>query len=182
MNKFTAQKLNNLSGALNVSDRVKFYYGDALDVLVSVAPHAKVAVLYDKATFYDYGKNFTERLKRSDIKPLNFILPENASLNFENVFDLIGVPDGVRAVVCFNRELVNISAYLATIFKIPVVLTLNTVKTEDILPAKVPFYLGGAADFFPVNCVYHVVLPETVPGNRTRKRFGHSGTVRIGNE
>ena len=161
MNDFSAQKLNNLANALHVNDRVKFYCGDALDVILSVAPHARVAVLYSKATFYAAGKSFTERLKRAGIKPLNFILPENASLNFENVFDLICVPDGVRAVVCFDRELVNISAYLATIFKIPAIFTLNTVKTEDLLPAKVPFYLDGAADFFPVDCEYRVVLPET---------------------
>ncbi|MBP5466859.1 MAG: hypothetical protein J6Y43_04795, partial [Clostridia bacterium] len=154
---------NSIAERLNAGDSVKFYRGDVLTAVISVAPHAKVAILYNKATFLSYGKDFTERLKRADIKPLNFILPENASLNLENVFDLIGVPDGVRAVVCFDRELVNISAYLATIFKIPVVLRLNAGKTEDVLPAKVPFYLGGAADFFPVNCIYHVVLPDTAP-------------------
>ena len=160
MNEFAVQKLNNLAAALNVQDCVKFYRGDTLAAVVSLAPHGRIAALYSKATFYAFGKNFTERLKRADIKPLNFILPENAALNLENVFDLIGVPDGVRAVVCFDKELVNISAYLATIFKIPVVFSLNTAKTEDVMPVKVPFYLGGAADFFPVNCAYHVVISD----------------------
>lgn len=160
MMDFAVQKFNNLAKALNVQDYVKVYCGDVLTAVASVAPHGRVAALYGKATFYAFGKSFTERLKKADIKPLNFILPENAALNLENVFDLIGVPDGVRAVVCFDKELVNISAYLATIFKIPVVFFLNTVETEDILPVKVPFYLSGAADFFPVNCAYHVVISD----------------------
>lgn len=161
MNGVLADKLNNIAEMLNAGARVKFYDGDAVSVVRSVAPFSKVAVLYKKDTFYAYGKAFTERLKTAGVKPLNFIMPENVSLSFESVFDVIGVPDGVRAIVCFDRELTDIAAYLATVFKISVVSVLNTVETEGVLPAKVPFYLGGFADFFPVNCAYHVVLSDT---------------------
>lgn len=165
MNECTADKLNNIAATLNLGARVKFYDEDALKVVCSVAPYARIAALFMKETFYACGKGFTERLKNAGIKPVNFIMPENATLNLENVFDLIGVPDGVRAVVCFDRRLVDISAYLATIFKVPVITVLRTVETEGVLPAKVPFYLGGGTDFFPVDCAYHVVLPDITQNN-----------------
>ena len=164
MDELTVNQLNTLAKTLKTDARVKFYNGDLFNVVRAIAPHGRIAALYTKETFYSCGKAFTERLKAAGIKPLNFILPENTALNLENVFDLIGVPDGVRAIVCFDRRLADVSAYLATIFKIPVVLALKSVETEGILPSKVPFYMGGSLDFFPVNCAYHVVLPNDENG------------------
>ena len=161
MDKTKIHELNTISGNLGVSARVKFYAGDLSGVVTTVAPYARVAVLYAKTSFSENGKTFTEILKKSGVKPLNFIMPENAALNLENVFDVIGVPDDVRAVVCFDHELINIAAYIATIFKIPFIYNLNSVNTDGVLPVKVPFYLGDGrkkADLFSVDCAFHVAL------------------------
>lgn len=163
MNSTTVSELNDLSVKLGIDNRVRFYGqdADAVKVVCAVAPYSRVAVLYAKTSFNEFGRAFTERLKLAGIKPLNFIMPENAALSIENVFDVIGVPDDVRAILFFDRELKDIAAYIATLFKIPVIFTLNTVNTDGVLSAKVPFFWGGKGektDFFPVDCVYHVIL------------------------
>lgn len=162
MNGITASELNNLAEKLGIVSRAVFHDGDICGVISSVAPYGKIAVIYSKTTFIERGKDFSERLKAAGLKPLNFIMPENAALNFENVFNFIGVPEDVRAVVYFDRELKDITAYIATIFNVPVIYTLSSVNTEGVLSAKVPFFWSNSSDFFPVTCTYHVIMPETL--------------------
>lgn len=162
MNGVTASELNILAEKLGVVSRAVFYDGDPIGVINSVAPYGKIAVIYSKTTYTERGKDFSEKLKAAGLKPLGFIMPENATLNFESVFNFIGVPEDVRAVVYFDSELKDITAYIATIFNVPVIYALSSVYTEGVLSAKVPFFWKNSADFFSVTCPYHVVLPETV--------------------
>ena len=162
MNDSIVSKLNGIAERLGVGTKAVFHDGDTVGVISSVAPYGKTAVVYGKSAFTERGKIFTEQLKNAGLKPLNFIMPENASLNFKRVFDFIGVPEDVRAIVYFDRELKDIIAYIATIFNIPAVYVLTSINTEGVLPAKVPFFWDNSADFFPVNCVYHVILPKPV--------------------
>ena len=165
MKDFIITELNNTAASLGLENRVRFYGADAVKVACEIAPFGKVAVIYTKISYTDFGKEITQRLKNVGIKPLNFIMPENTVLNLSSVFDIICVPDDVRAVLIFDRELTDIAAYIATLFKIPVILTLNSVNTDGVLPAKVPFFWGGNApdtDFFAVDCVYHVAIADNV--------------------
>lgn len=163
MKGLAVSELNKTAESLGLCDCVRFYDSDAVKVACDIAPYGKVAAIYAKPYFTEFGKDITQRLKLAGIKPLNFIMPENAVLNLSNVFDVICVPDDVRAVLVFDRELIDLSAYLATLFEIPVIFTLNTVNTDGVLPSKVPFFWGGNAvttDFFPVNTKYHVIIGE----------------------
>ncbi len=153
-----SKELNALAETLGVKNRVTFYDGDLFNVINAIAPYGKVAALHTKAFFTEFGKDFTEKLKAAGVKSLNFIMPEGVSLNLENVFEVIGVPEDVRAVVVTSRELLNLAAYLATVFNIPLVYSLTSFNSEDTLNPKAPFFWGNGTDFFPITCDYHIVI------------------------
>ena len=161
MNDLKIAELNKTAENLGLISRVRFYNADIIKVVCDIAPFGKIAAIYSKTTFTDIGKDISERLKKAGIKPINFIMPENTVLNLSSVFDIICVPDDVRAILVLDRELMDIAAYIATLFKIPVIFTLNSINTDGVLCAKVPFFWGGnnsETDFFPVDCAYHVII------------------------
>ena len=158
MNGRIVSELNNVAESLGIKNCVCFYDGDTVRVINSVAPYGKVAVLYAKNTFLASGKEFTAKLKETGITPLNFILPEGVALSPQNVFDVIGVPDDVRAIVYSDLILTDIAAYLATIFNIPVICTLKSVNTENLIGTHLPFFWKDRTDFFDAHCVYHIIF------------------------
>ena len=167
-------ELNNTAKILGLNSRVHFYNADIIKVVGDIAPFGKIAAVYTKNTFSDFGKDVTNNLKCANIKPLNFIMPENAVLNLSSVFDIICVPDDVRAVLIFDRELMDLAAYIATLFKIPVIFALDCINTDGVLCAKVPFFWGAnksETDFFSVDCEYHVVISDNACmfGNKTEQ-------------
>lgn len=168
MNDLKIAELNKTAENLGLDSRVRFYNVDSIKVVCDVAPFGKVAAIYSKTTFADIGKDVSARLKRAGVKPINFIMPENTVLNLSSVFDIICVPDDVRAVLVFDRKLIDIASYIATLFKIPVIFTLNAINTDGVLYAKVPFFWGGnnaETDFFPVDCAYHIIISDTAEKN-----------------
>lgn len=171
MNANIALQLNSVAESVGLKSRVFFHDGDTVGVVSSVAPYGKVAVLYAKNTFLEEGKEFTTKLKSAGIVPLNFILPEGVALTPKNVFDVIGVPEDVRAVVYSDPILTDIAAYLATIFNIPVICTLKTVYTENIIGVKLPFFWDDKTDFFDARCVYHIVLGENSESGDIAKQY-----------
>ena len=159
MNNSRISELNAFANALGVDSSVKFYEGNALDVVNVVAPFARVAVLYEKVSFEEFGKEFTNKLKVAGVKPLNFIMPKGVTVKLDEVLDVICVPEDVRAVVCFDRKIISAAAYIATIFNIPVVYDMHESVTDGVLPAFVPFSFGGSgAETVSVSCNYHVAL------------------------
>ena len=157
-NNFCVQ-LNEFAESFGVGNRVRFYDGNVSFAVTSVAPFSRVAVLYSARSFEDFGKDFSATLKKAGVKPLNFIMPPSVTVRLENVLDVIGVPDDVRAIVCFDRALIPIAAYLATVFNIPVVYDMRSACAEDVIPAKVPFSFGvSCAETVAVNCVYHIAV------------------------
>ena len=171
MNGLFSSELNSCARTLGVQNRVAFYDGDVLSVAQMLAPYGKVAVLYTKAAFSESGKQLSERLKTVGIKPLNFIMPDDVTLNLENVFEVIGVPEDVRAIVATGIELTEIGAYLATIFNIPLIYRINSVNTENALCPKVPFYLGGRTDFFPTTCSFHIITDGNLKGGDIAEQY-----------
>lgn len=171
MSKRIASELNSVAETLGVRNRVVFYDGDTVQVVKTVAPYGKVAVLYAKNTFLANGKDFTARLKAADIIPLNFILPDGVALSPKNIFEVIGVPEDVRAIVYFDSVLTDIAAYLATIFNIPVVRTIETVETENVIGARLPFFWGDKTDFVEARCVYHIILNVNPERGDVAKQF-----------
>ena len=161
-------ELNNTASQLGIYDRVKFFGSDAVSVAREIAPYSKVAAIYSKSSFLDFGKDITVRLKTAGIKPLNFIMPENTTLNLSNVLDVICVPDDVRAMIVCDIELKDVAVYIATFFSIPVILSLRSLNTDGVFSGKVPFVWGGKSpetDFFKVDCLYYVVISESALGN-----------------
>lgn len=171
MNANIVSELNSVAESVGVKDRVFFHGGDTVRVINSVAPYGKVAVLYAKNTFLASGKEFTAQLKKSGIMPLNFILPEGVALTPKNVFDVIGVPEDVRAIVYSDLILTDIAAYLATIFNIPVICTLKTVETENLIGVRLPFFWGDKTDFFDAHCTYHIVLDVDFKSGDIAKQY-----------
>ena len=159
MNNSFVSQLNSLASAYGVSDRVRFYGENAAGVAVKVAPFARVAVLYSARSFESFGKDLTVTLKKAGIKPLNFIMPSYVTVKLENVLDVVGVPEDVRAIMCNDRALLPVAAYLATVFNIPVVYNMRSLNADGVIPAKIPFSFGVAgAETVAVNCVYHIAV------------------------
>lgn len=171
MNANMMSELNSVAESVGLKNRVFFHEGDTVSVVNSVAPYGKVAVLYAKNTFLEEGKEFTAKLKAAGITPLNFIVPEGVSLTPKNVFDVIGVPEDVRAIVYSDQKVTDIAAYLATIFNIPVICTLKTVYTENLIGVKLPFFWGDKTDFFDAHCTYHIVLGENLTSGDISKQY-----------
>ena len=171
MNANIVSELNSVAENVGLQNRVFFHDDDTVSVVNSVAPYGKVAVLYAKNTFLASGKDFTAQLKASGIVPLNFILPEGVALTPKNVFDVIGVPEDVRAIVYFDLILTDIAAYLATIFNIPVICTLKTVETENLIGVRLPFFWGDKTDFFDAHCTYHIVLDVNLKNGDVAKQY-----------
>lgn len=171
MNANIALELNSVAESVGLKNRVFFHDSDTISVVNSVAPYGKVAVLYAKNTFLNSGKEFTARLKQAGITPLNFILPEGVALTPKNVFDVIGVPEDVRAIVYSDPILTDICSYLATIFNIPVICTLKTVETENLIGARLPFFWGDKTDFFDARCIYHIVLAVDLKRGDISKQY-----------
>lgn len=159
MNNSKISELNAFAKVLGVDDCVKFYESDVFDIVTAVAPFARVAVLYEKASFEEFGKELTNKLKVAGVKPLNFIMPNGVTVKLDEVLDVICVPEDVRAVVCFDRKIISVAAYIATIFNIPVVYGMRDSITDGVLPAFVPFSFGGSgAETVSVTCNYHVAI------------------------
>lgn len=154
------QNLNEHAKIVGCADAVVFHAGGAVNIVARIAPYGKAAVIYRKASFSEFGKSFTERLKASGLKALNFIMPDDVRLDFENVFEVIGVPDDVRAIVFFDREISNLAAYIATVLNIPAVCVLRTLNTRGALAPKAWFYGGGLYEPFTVRCVRHIIFDD----------------------
>lgn len=157
MNKNIINNFNEYAKELGIQDSVCFF-DDSIYAVKKVAPYGKVAVIYNKSSFYSFGKQFTDKLKVSGIKPINFIMPELAVLNFESVFDVIGVPEDVRAVVFFDSNIKDIAYYIATIFRIPCIFVMRSGSVNGILSCNVKFSYEKSADPFYIDCQRLVVL------------------------
>lgn len=160
MNENFIEKLTETANSLGVGDRVFFHSGTAAAAVAALAPFGKAAVVYSKPSFLRSGKSLTASLKKAGVKPLNFIIPEDAPLNFNNVFDVIGIPEDMRAIVCADYEVKDVCFYVATLFSIPVLFILNSVITRGVLASETVFRNFGVSDFPPVNCVRHFVFDD----------------------
>ena len=156
MYELSAQKLNALAADLGVKN-LFFYAENAVKTVTGLAPYGKVAAIYSKNSFANVCKPFTERLKSAGVKAVNFILPDGARLDFKNASDVIGVPEDVRAVICFDRGLTDISAYIATLCSLPVIYIPRTIVTRGALAPKVAFF-GDEFSSYTVKCPRHTVL------------------------
>ena len=151
------EQLNAFAKSLGVSDRITFYGEDFCAAITSVAPFSRVAVLYSKNTFETVGKDFTVSLKNAGVKPLNFIMPTDVTVKLDDILEVICVPEDVRAIACLDSSLIPVSAYLATIFNIPVVFSMRSANTDGVLPVKVPFSFGSSgAEMVKTACNYHI--------------------------
>ena len=153
-----ASELSALAAKLNIQDRVIFSDNDFLEEIRSVAPFGKVVVLYSVPELSEKVGSLTERLKAAGIKPLNFVIPVKAPLNLDDVLEIVGLPEDVRAIVATELELMPIASYLATVLNIPVIHALNSVNTEGLLLPKVEIKSRGGTDFFTTTCNYRIVL------------------------
>lgn len=157
-------ELSALAAKLNISDRVIFSGENLTEEIRSVAPFGKVAVLYSASEISDDVGALTESLKAAGVKPLNFAIKAKAVLDLDDVLEIVGLPEDVRAIVATNRELMPLSSYLASVLNIPVIYAIESVNTDGLLSPKVAVKGRGGTDFFTTTCNYRIVFgtPKTI--------------------
>ena len=166
------QKLNSTAKSLGIAEKILFHAEDPVDVVVKIAPYGKAAVIYSKTAFIKHGKTFTEKLKKSGVKPLNFIMPNDDAKSFENVFDVIGIPEDVRAIVCADFSVKDVCAYIASLFDIPVVYVINSVRTYGLFAARARFRFNNRYDLPLIRCVRHIAFIKTaLPESDTAEQY-----------
>lgn len=170
MLKNLLKEIGKCCNSLNLSDKVKFDLGDKFDILRLVVPYGKFAALYNATSYGTFGKAFSERAKILGFKPLNFIMPDFAALNFKNVFDVIGVPSDVRAIVFFDAELSDIALYLATVFGVPCVYIMRRLDLGNFLRARVLFFSAPFGDTFTLSCIRRVVIDTAFTETRLSEK------------
>ena len=132
MKKESAALLNALAEELSLNGEILFLTGDYTDYIVKNYPYSAVCLVYTKKSFTERGKTVTDLLTRRGVKPINFILPEREDFRLSQVFEMISVPDVVRAVVAFDSCVTDVCAYIATVLSAEFVFCPTDVKTRDV--------------------------------------------------
>ncbi len=149
-----------LSGGDDKNCRSAEFYSweEFFPVLKKTVPFGKVAVLYLKSSFEKFGKENTENIRRLGIKPYNYVMPQDVTLSFENVFDVITLPEDVRAIIYFDGELGALANYVAAVLG---VLCMRVVKDPFVKGALAPFVCfdsGVSSDIFPLTCNRYIFV------------------------
>ena len=143
----------------NVNSSAEFYSVDKFpDVLKTVAPFGKVAVVYLKSSFESFGKEVTFLINKIGSRPINFVMPTSVKLSLETIFDVIGIPEDVRAIIYFDGELAPIINYLATVLSLTAIRIIKDFNTDDVLAPIVFFNNENGADLFPITCKNYVLI------------------------
>ena len=149
-----------LSGGDDKNCRSAEFYSweEFFPALKKTVPFGKVAVLYLKSSFEKFGKETTENIRRLGIKPYNYVMPQGVTLSFENVFDVITLPEDVRAIIYFDGELGALVNYVATVLG---VFCMRVVKDPFVKGALAPFVCfdsGVSSDIFPIACDRYIFV------------------------
>lgn len=146
----------NMGGAENTlknSRSVEFYSSEEFfPVLKKIAPFGKVAVLYLKSSFLNFGKEITYAIKKLGLKPYNYVMPEGVALSFDNIFDVITLPEDVRAIIYFDGELNPLVNYVATLSDTLSVYVARTPFVKGALSPFICFDSGKRSDIFRITC------------------------------
>ena len=149
-----------LSGGDDKNCRSAEFYSweEFFPVLKKTVPFGKVAVLYLKSSFEKFGKENTENIRRLGIKPYNYVMPQGVTLSFENIFDVITLPEDVRAIIYFDGELGALVNYVATVLNVLCMRVVKDPFVKGVLAPFVCFDSGVSSDIFPIACDRYVFV------------------------
>ena len=160
MLKKTAEILAERVKNLELNNIIHIKTGDRFNSLKELAPYGKFAAIFTAKSFTAFGKDFSERAKLLGFKPLNFILPEDAKLNFSNVFDMIGVPEDIRAIVYFDSDLYGVALYIATLFNVPCAYVMRKPLIGGFFRSRIVFSYEKFSDLFSADCERYLILDD----------------------
>ena len=142
-------------------------------VISSAFPFGKVAVLYLKSSFEKFGKYYTDIIRRQSIKPYNYVMPQGVKLSFENIFDVIGIPEDVRAIIFFDDELRHLAGYLCSVLNVAYVCVVKSARTRGIICPQAVFNYENSSDLFGVDCKRYVFIDfdEALKGTDIYKTY-----------
>lgn len=158
------EKLNTTAQGLTAqrkNDRVFFYGGQVASIVTTIAeqkaPYGKVALFWTKPTFERAGKDISLAIRKRGIKTVNLILPDGAS-DAKALCELFTLPEDVRTVFAFDKELFDCAKYFCALREIPCIFVVSSANFYGSLNPRIYVKVGEELDLTDVFCERHVIV------------------------
>ena len=164
--KKITDKLNKTVKNYNDTEKGKvdcsFYCGGnkaVADIINNDFPLSHGVALLTESDFVCYNA-VNNGVKEKGGAIFSIVLKKDFNFSVENVCGIFNVSDDTRYIVVFNRNLLEVGLYYATVRNIPVIYAFPYSVKGDIFPTSIDIKSGTAADCFDVSCKKYVVLSE----------------------
>lgn len=153
-----AKQLNTIAGGFK-DNTLSFYEGDVnslIEVLNTLAPFGKVALVYSGDSFDKYGE-LSVVLNKMGFKVTN-VIENDGEINDEKAKDLFNLSSSLRAVVCVGNDNFSLVTYYASLRKIPAVYFVDSFDMAGAFKTRVKVVKNGRKNYVLTLPVRHVVL------------------------
>ncbi len=150
------KKLNNFAPS------VKFYSGEFLSTVNKVVkdfvPFGKVAFITLEKTHLLYSKKLLSALSGAGSKLISLVMEKPPKKTVEDFSKAFNLPEDVRAVITFDRELCSICTYFSSIRDIPFIYVPKSVFVAESLENVLYVKNGNVLDKVVCKTVKHVII------------------------
>ncbi len=157
-------KLKESSNLVDKYNRIKFLFGlkeeKLKEVLSSVAPMAKIALVCTEETFNCKGLQIYNYIKTLGAKPVNFLIAEEDDLSVDNLCGMFNMAEDVRAVIVLDPSLSHFAYYFSSIQKVPCIVLLNNLCVRGLLDKKLLIKNEQTLDLFTADCERYVIIDQ----------------------
>lgn len=157
---------NELNKIKNDHVNIIFYGGVLEHELSNLAknnlPYGKVAILYTKDSYLQYGQNFSSALKSKGNSVTHLVLPDNFADTLESYSHVFNLAEDVRLIVATNKKFFGVAKYFAKVRETSVALVVSSLNDYDLLCPNVEFLNFGKKENVNVNVKTHVLFDSCV--------------------
>lgn len=150
------KKLNNFAPS------VKFYSGEFLSTINKVVkdfvPFGKVAFITLENTHLLYSKKVLSALSGAGSKLISLVMEKPPKKTVEDFSKAFNLPDDVRAVITFDRELCPICTYFSSIRDIPFIYVPKSAFVAESLENVLYVKNGNLLDKVLCKTTKHVII------------------------
>lgn len=160
---------------------VKFYCGEYSSCLNSVikqnVPYGKIGFIALESSHLAHAKKVLAALTNVGSKLISLVLKEVPKNKIEDFSKAFALPEDVRAVITFDRELCALCSYFATVKKLPFIYIPNSVCVSNCFDRLSFIKNGDATDCFLISNDFHVIIDSDLIENGLDEACAYAAVV-----
>ncbi len=164
-----ADRLNKLNNADSGCDcgknhalPVTFYGGDFTvrldEILSKVAPSGRVVVIATESVYLEYYKKIQSALKTSGSRLAGMVINPAKNVSVDGASELFNLPEDTRAVIIFEKQVFDYSAYYASVKDLPLIVIPTTPILDYALSTATCLLNGKVVDRVNILAKRHIII------------------------